>query len=165
MESNLSLRGLPRESRIFLLLFILVLTAGVTVGIIYLGSTAEMKFNGIEEHYTGSPLKDEFDIPEKYPRSVKDLLLTTHNHLLSLSLVFLLMGAIFSLNSTINGKFKWFLIYEPFLSILLTFGGIWGLRFIHPLFLWVTAISGILMYASYYVMAIASIWELITSKK
>ena len=159
------LNGLTRELRLFLLLFVIVLTAGVTVGIIYLGSTSEMKMSGIEDHYKGSVVENEYDIPEKYPRSVKDLLLTTHNHLISLSMVFLLIGGLFSINSMISGKLKWFLIYEPFVSILLTFGGIWGLRFVHPIFLWITAISGVLMYVCYYIMAAVCIWELSTAKK
>ena len=165
MNDNLTLSGLNRELRIFLLLFIIVLTAGITVGIIYLGSTVEMKLGGIEEHYKGSLVSDEFDIPEKYPRSTKDLLLTTHNHLLSLSLVFLAIGGIFSINSHISGKLKWFLMYEPFISILFTFGGIWGLRFLHSGFLWLVVLSGFLMYACYYVMAGICMRELVTSRK
>ena len=67
--------------------FIFVLSIGVATGLIYLSTTAGTKFSGIEEHYKGSPVKDEYDIPEKYPKTINNLLLTTHNHLLSLSII------------------------------------------------------------------------------
>ena len=101
---------------------------------------------------------------EKYPKLVNNLLLTTHNHLLSLSMIFLCIGLIFSMSTLINGKLKWFLIYEPYFSILLTFGGIWGIRFINSYFLWIVAISGTLMYICYFVMAIICLWELNQNK-
>jgi len=160
MNSEITLIKLHSNIKKLLSLFIFVLTIGVGTGLIYLSTTAGTKFSGIEEHYNGSDIEDEFDIPEKYPKTINNLLLTTHNHLLSLSLIFLSIGIIFSFNTMINGRFKWFLIYEPFFSILLTFGGIWGLRFISPYFLWVISISGTLMYLSYFIMAIISLIEL-----
>jgi len=161
MEISISLSTLDIKLKRLLTLFIVVLTIGITTGLIYLSFTTGSKISGIEEHYKGSVIKDEFDIPEKYPKTVQNLLLTTHNHLLSLSIIFLIIGGIFSYSTSIKSdKLKSFLIYEPFFSIILTFGGIWGLRYLHPLFLWVIIISGTIMYSSFYFMALISIFEL-----
>ena len=161
MITNYQLNQLNPEIKKLLSLFIFVLTIGVGVGLIYLSTTASSKFSGIEEHYNGSVVEDEFDIPVRYPKTINNLLLTTHNHLLSLSLIFLSIGLIFSFNSIISGKLKWFFIYEPFFSIIFTFGGIWGLRFISSNFLWIIAISGSLMYLIYFLMAIICMYELL----
>ncbi|MBC8198402.1 MAG: hypothetical protein H8E60_11025 [Candidatus Marinimicrobia bacterium] len=161
MEISISLSTLDIKLKRLLTLFIVVLTIGITTGLIYLSFTTGSKISGIEEHYKGSVIKYEFDIPEKYPKTVQNLLLTTHNHLLSLSIIFLIIGGIFSHSTSIKSdKLKSFLIYEPFFSIILTFGGIWGLRYLHPLFLWVIIISGTIMYSSFYFMALVSIFEL-----
>ena len=160
MNNSFSLSTLDANIKRLLTLFIIVLSIGVAIGLIYLSTTAGTKFSGIEEHYKGSPVKDEFDIPAKYPKTINNLLLTTHNHLLSLSMIFLCIGFIFSMSTFMNGKLKWFLIYEPFISILLTFGGIWGIRFINSNFLWIVSISGTLMYICYFIMTIICLWEL-----
>lgn len=161
MKKTISLSTLDIKFKRLLTLFLIVLTIGITTGLIFLSITTGSKISGIEEHYKGSVIKDEFDIPDKYPKTVHNLLLTTHNHLLSLSIIFLIIGGIFSFTSTIKSdKLIFFLIYEPFLSIILTFGGIWGIRYLHPLFLWVVIISGTIMYSSFYFMAFISIFEL-----
>jgi hypothetical protein len=161
MEKIISLSTLDIKLKKLLTLFIVVLTIGITIGLIYLTLTTGTKISGIEEHYKGSTVIDEFDIPDKYPKTINNLLLTTHNHLLSLSLIFLIMGGIFSFSTSIKSeRLKSFLIYEPFFSIILTFGGIWGIRYLHPIFLWVVIISGTIMYSSFYFMAFISIFEL-----
>jgi len=161
MEKSISLTTLDLRIKRLLTLFLVVLTIGITTGLIYLSLTTGSKISGIEEHYKGSVIKDEFDIPDKYPKTVHNLLLTTHNHLISLSIIFLIMGGIFSFSTSIKSEvLKSFLIYEPFFSIILTFGGIWGIRYLHPLFLWVVIVSGIIMYSSFYIMAFISVFEL-----
>ena len=114
MNNSLCLSTLNINIKRLLTLFIFGLSIGVATGLIYLSTTTSTKFSGIEEHYKGSPVKDEFDIPAKFPRTINNLLLTTHNHLLSLSMIFLCIGYIFSMSTFMNGKLKWFLIYEPF---------------------------------------------------
>ena len=161
MEKSISLTTLDLRIKRLLTLFLVVLTIGITTGLIYLSLTTGSKISGIEEHYKGSVIKDEFDIPDKYPKTVHNLLLTTHNHLISLSIIFLIMGGIFSFSTSIKSEvLKSFLIYEPFFSIILTFGGIWGIRYLHPLFLWVVIVSGIIMYSSFYIKAFISVFEL-----
>jgi Zn-dependent membrane protease YugP len=61
----------------------------------------------------------------------------------------------------IIGTWKFVLMAEPLFSTLITFGSIWGIRFIAPEFAYITMISGILMYITYYVMVGIMLYELL----
>ena len=158
--NNILLHQLPAKLKLLLLLTVVNLTVGVGIGLYYVANTTELTPTGTAEHFSGSEIDAEFDIPEKYPKPVSELLITTHNHILSLSLIFLVIGGIFYFNSSISSGMKTFLIAEPFISIITTFGGIWLMRFVHPAFVYLVIPSGILMYGCYFVMAGVLLYEL-----
>ena len=158
--NNILLHQLPAKFKLLLLLTVVNLTVGVGIGLYYVANTTELTPAGTTEHFSGSEIDAEFDIPEKYPKPVSELLITTHNHILSLSLIFLVIGGIFYFNSSISGGMKTFLIAEPFISIITTFGGIWLMRFVHPAFVYLVIPSGILMYTCYFIMAGVLFYEL-----
>ena len=158
--NNILLHQLPAKFKLLLLLTVVNLTVGVGIGLYYVANTTELTPAGTTEHFSGSEIDAEFDIPEKYPKPVSELLTTTHNHILSLTLIFLVIGGIFYFNSIISGGMKTFLIAEPFISILITFGGIWLIRFVHSAFVYLVITSGILMYTCYFVMAGVLFYEL-----
>ena len=158
--NNISLHQLPAKLKLLLLLTVVNLTVGVGIGLYYVANTTELTPAGTAEHFSGSEIDAEFNIPEKYPKPVSELLTTTHNHILSLTLIFLVIGGIFYFNSSISGRMKTFLIAEPFISILTTFGGIWLIRFVHPAFVYLVIPSGILMYICYFIMAGVLLYEL-----
>lgn len=158
------LQNLEREIKLFLAVFLTVLTIGVTVGLIYVYTTTTISTTGIADHYAGSEIKDEFDIPVDYPKPFSELLLTTHNHVITFSIIFFILGSLFYYNSTIVGKWKLILIIEPLISTLLTFGSLWGIRFFSKSFVWLTVGSSILLYISFYIMAIIVLYELLSKK-
>jgi hypothetical protein len=158
--SKIRLQQLPAKIKLLLFFTVLNLTFGVSIGLYYVANTTQLSPAGTTEHFSGSEIDAEFDIPEKYPKPVSELLITTHNHILSLTLIFLVIGGIFYFNSSITGGLKTFLIAEPFVSILTTFGGIWLIRFVHPAFSYLVIISGILMYGCYFTMAGVLLYEL-----
>lgn len=149
----------------FLFLFIVVLTIGTTIGLVYVRSTTHLSTEGTVHRFAGSEQVDEFDIPEHYPKPISDMLMTTHNHIISFSLIFLAMGLLFYFNSIITGTWKLLLMIEPLISTLLTFGSIWGIRFISPAFATLTIVSGVLMYISFYIMAGIMVYELLFYSK
>lgn len=159
-SAELKLYQLPGKLKVLLFLVVFNITAGVAVGLYYVANTTHLSPAGTSEHFSGSSIEDEFDIPEKYPKPVSELLTTTHNHIISMTFIFLVIGAIFYFNSTITGPWKIFLIAEPFFSILTTFGGIWLIRFVHPCFAYLVIPSGILLYTCYFVMAGVLFFEL-----
>ena len=162
--NNILLHQLPAKLKLLLLLTVVNLTVGVGIGLYYVANTTELTPAGTTEHFSGSEIDAEFDIPEKYPKPVTELITTTHNHILSLTLIFLVIGSIFYFNSSISGRMKTFLIAEPFISIITTFGGIWLMRFVHPTFVYLVIPSGILMYTCYFIMAGVLLFELALKK-
>jgi len=157
----MKLYQLEKNLKYFLSLFLFVITIGVTIGLIYVRTTTNISAEGTVHRYAGSEVKDEFDIPEHYPKPISDMLMTTHNHIITFSLIFGIIGLLFYFNSMINGTWKFILMAEPLISTIITFGSIWGIRFISPEFAYITIISGVLMYITYYVMVGMMFYELL----
>ena len=151
---------LPRKLKLLCFLTVFNITVGLGVGLYYVGYTTQYSPSGTSEHFAGSQVSDDFDIPDKYPKPFSELLNTTHTHVISMTFIFIITGGIFFFNSIITGSIKTFLIVEPFISIIVTFGGIWLVRFIHPGFSYLVILSGILMYLSFFIMAITIFYEL-----
>ena len=150
----------PNKLKLLCFLTVFNITVGVGVGLYYVGYTTQYSSIGTSEHFAGSKVSDDFDIPDKYPKPISELLNTTHTHVISMTFIFLIIGGIFYFNSIITGSMKIILIVEPFISIMATFGGIWLIRFIHSGFSYLVILSGILMYMSFFIMAITIFYEL-----
>ncbi len=136
-----------------LLAFLLLQLSGVLFGLGTLFVTTELSVTGTTTHYRGDPPpKDDFEIQDNFEKPLSELLLTTHNHLLGFSFIFALLVPIFYLSSIISGPLKNFLMIEPFVSVLITFVSIWGLRFISSQFVFLTMLFGLLTYATYFVL-------------
>lgn len=143
MEYNGLLLQLPREIKAFLAVFVIVLSIGYLTGLLFVGQTESTTPAGIEENYLGN--EDDPDAKVmKFEKGEREMLTIIHTHILSISFIFFMLGGIVVFTS-LPKKLKFFLIIEPFISILLTFGGIF---FVWKGFLWVkyvVLISGILM--------------------
>ena len=157
---SIRLYELPRKLKLLCFLTVFNITVGLGVGLYYVGYTTQYSPSGTSEHFAGSKISDDFDIPDKYPKPFSELLNTTHTHVISMTFIFIITGGIFFFNSIITGSIKTFLIVEPFISIIVTFGGIWLVRFIHPGFSYLVILSGILMYLSFFIMASTIFYEL-----
>ncbi len=152
---EIKLSQLPSDLKKLVFLFNLVLAVGISIGLVYLATTSGTSSTTIKERYNGSQIveSDEFAIPEKYPKPLAELLITTHGHIIQFALIYFLTGFLFYFNKSIRGTLKLFLMLEPLVSSLLTFGGIWAMRFWHPSFVYLVMLSGILMYPIYFIMA------------
>jgi hypothetical protein len=157
---------LPPIIKRALIAFLLLQLSGVLFGVGTLFMRTELSMSGTTAHYRGDPTpSDEFEIQEHFEKPLSELLLTTHNHLLGFSFIFALLVPVFYFSSIIRGRLKAFLMVEPFISVLLTFLSIWGLRFISPSFVVVTMFFGVLTYASYFLMVGVVGFELVFKKK
>ena len=155
---------LPQKIKYFLVAFLVLMTIGVTVGLVYVWETTSMSPVGASEHYSGSVVSGDLDIPEKYPKSVESMLLTTHTHVISFAMIFLVLGGIFSLNSLIKGSLKTFVIIEPFITVLGTFGSIWGMRYLSSVYSYLSIIFGVMTYFTFYFMVGVVLYDLILKK-
>lgn len=113
----------PKTVKQFLIMFILMLSVGFYTGLLFVSSTTENTPNGIEENYLGNEENESAKVM-KFKKSDRELLTTIHTHVLSLSFIFFMQGLILLFTSIPNGLKKVLLI-EPFLSIIMTFGGIY----------------------------------------
>lgn len=69
----------------------------------------------------------------KFPKSLKEMILTTHLHLLSISVILLLVGSIFSLSSFPEHAKPW-VIAAGFAGLVFTYASMWTVRYGHPAF-------------------------------
>jgi hypothetical protein len=164
---QIKLYKLDRTQRHFLAAFVSLLMIATLLGLAFVYQTTQFEKSGVVERYNGSGVDSdaEMDVPESYPKSAIELLLNTHNHLFGFSFVFFSLGMLFYFNSTLAGFWKYVLMVEPFLSVLLTFSSIWAMRFIHPDFVFVTLISAFFTYAALFVMGIILLYELLYKKE
>jgi hypothetical protein len=158
---TVALHTLEKPRKLLLLCFVVVLNIGMLIGLFYLRTTTHLTPSQTVEHYNGSGEVDEgFDVPEHYPKTSQEMLVTTHSHILSLSVIFLILGMIFSFSDTVKGRMKTFLMVEPLASVGLTFGSLLLVRYVSSAFVWITVISGSAMYASFFIVSAILIYDL-----
>lgn len=153
----------PKEIKTLIFVFIMVLSVGFYGGLSFVNNTTSMNSSEIESHYLGNE-NDETAEVMKFKKSEREILTVVHNHILSLSVIFFLLALILSTTS-INKKLKYFLMIEPFFSIILTFGGIYLLWSGITGFKYVVIISGILMTFSFVAATILIGYQILFSKK
>jgi hypothetical protein len=165
---NFKLFELDKTLKNFLVAILFVLTTGLVAGLIYLNYTTEYTPKGATQRFNGTDFEfemDDIDIPENYPKPISEMLITTHNHILGFAFIFFITGLIFYFNSIISGFWKSFLLIEPTISIVITFGSIWLMRFVHEDFVFLTILSSVILYVSFFIMAGVSAYELKFKKK
>lgn len=162
MKIHGSIHQFSKEIKTLILVFITTLSIGFFGGISFIGNTTSYKASGIETNYLGNEEDEEAEIM-KFKKSERDILTLVHNHILSLSVIFFLVSLILATTS-VNHRLKLFLMLEPFVSLVLTFGGIFLMWKGILWFKYIVLFSGILMCASYF-SAIALIFHQILFKK
>ncbi len=143
--------------KLFITVFLCVLTVGYAIGLFFVDHTTAATPTGIEEQFLGS----EHTAEMKYEKSAGEMFLFLHNHLLSLSLVFFCLGSIFYCSTIVSPGWKTFLLVEPFVALLTTFGGIALVRFAAPWMSWLVLVSGISLFVCYAAMValiLAELW-------
>lgn len=157
------LHKFPKEIKVLIFIFLCTLSIGFYSGISFVKTTTNTTPTGIEQRYLGNE-DDENASKMLFKKSEAEILTTIHSHILSLSVIFFLVALIVSTTS-IHSTLKLFLMIEPFVSLILTFGGIY--------FLWkeiywmkyVIMISGFLMTTSYTISIFIIFKQLLSKDK
>jgi hypothetical protein len=148
----------------FLVLFLVMLTVGYAIGLLFVDHTSGGTANGISEQFRGSA--DAGAGTEiRYEKSPDEMYIFLHNHILSLTLVFFAVGGLFYFSSIARGGLKTFLMVEPLLAVATTFGGIWLMRFVSPLFSYLVLVSGLTMMLCYLAMIALMLVELLSPRR
>ena len=153
---------LNEKLKAFLSVFLIVLSCGIFLGLAFLFHSTSFMTSVTTEQLVKSKdyVEEDFGIDESKAKSTGELLMTTHNHILGFSFIFLFVGIIFYFNSVIDGFWKTFLLIEPLISIIVSFGSMWAVRLIWDGFIYLTVFSALLMYLSYFLMVIISLYDL-----
>lgn len=160
MNYNGLLLSLPKEIKIFLGAFVLILSIGFFTGLLFINETSSNTPAGIEENYLGNE-EDENAHIMKFKKGEREMLTIVHTHILSMSFIFFLLGGLVW-GIDLPTKLKLFLTVEPFVSVILTFGGIY-LMWSGVLWMkYVVIFSGILMTITFTVSSILVLYQLMT---
>ena len=157
----MNLQTLDKNLKKILIYYLITLGVGFSLGVLYVYLNSEFSASGMIEQYLGN--NDEWE--PKLPKTLQDLVSHTHEHITMFSIIFLSLGLIFLYNNTIKGFWKRFLMLEPFVSIIITFGGFFMIRYVTTSFSYIIMISSLLMYICFYVMLFISLYELIVLNK
>ncbi|MEP0212904.1 MAG: hypothetical protein ABJD66_06810 [Cellulophaga sp.] len=158
MTYNGLLSTFPSEIKLFIGAFVVILSIGFYTGLLFINETTEAKPAGITENYLGNEEDENGDVM-KFKKSKREMLTTVHTHILSMSFIFFLLGVLVWLTK-LPKKLKLFLTMEPFLSVLLTFGGIYVLWCGILWMKYVIMISGILMTTTFTASVMLVLYQL-----
>jgi hypothetical protein len=161
---NLKLYQFPTQLKKLILALLFSLTFGICIGLGFLYYTTSYSPQRAIERYNGSKAGDEFEIVENYPKPISEIFITTHNHVIAFTLIFTVVAIIFYFSSVLNGVWKTFLLIEPFISIVISFGSLWLMRFVNPNFVYLMALSSSMIYLSYFTMLSLITYEIIFKK-
>ena len=165
LDPSKTLREQNDQVKLLIVAFTICLVVGVSIGLVYIYTTESTSAAGTIEHYRGSDVTGDFDIPDKYPKTFEGMLLTTHTHVIAFAIILLILGLFWAMNSIVVGWWKLFFLVEPFVSVLITFLSLWGIRYVSDSFSYISMVFGILTYTSFYLMAWIILLDLLNRQK
>lgn len=147
IETPASITSFSKEMKTLILIYLLITSIGFLSALQFVNLTTEGNPTGIEENYLGNE-QDLEAIEMKFAKSEKQILNIVHAHMLSLSMLFLIL-AILVAYTPLGGSLRTILLLEPMISVLMTFGGIYLLTKGVIWMKYIVLISGIAMVISY----------------
>lgn len=153
---------LPKPLRLSLSFFLIALSFGYFSGLDMLKQTTDFNSAGIEQNILGNEF-DEAAEELHFKMSERELHAIIHSHVISISMILLVLSS-FLYFSSWSSRFKLFLMVEPFISLVVTFGGLWLLWLGFTWVKYVIMVSGILMHLSIILMIVIALKELVIGK-
>ncbi|MFT6337899.1 MAG: hypothetical protein ACI86M_002266 [Saprospiraceae bacterium] len=141
------LQYLPIQLKILVGVFLVVLSVGYFSGLAFVENTSGASQSGIVENYNGNEENEEA-LEMKFKKSDHEMLNIIHTHILSMSIIFFILGGLVY-GADINSKLKSFLMIEPLISVLVTFGGIYMIWMGMEWMSYIVMLSGCLMTFSF----------------
>ena len=158
MHYNGLLSSFPKEIKIFVAAFVVILSIGFFTGLLFVSQTSTTSADGLVENYNGNEEDEEAEVM-KFKKSEREMLTIVHTHILSMSFIFFLLGGLVWLTK-LSKRLKLFLTVEPFVSVILTFGGIYFLWLDVLWMKYVVIFSGFLMTLTFTASSILVLYQL-----
>ena len=162
MQVHGQIHNFPKYIKIFIAAFVIVLSIGYFTGLLFVRQADSVTPDGIEENYLGNETNEDAAVM-KFEKGERKMLTILHTHILSISFIFFLLGVLVAITS-LPQKLKSFLMVEPFISILLTFGGIYFMWKGITWMKYIVMISGTLMTAVFLISTGAVLFQLLKKK-
>lgn len=138
---------LPKALKSLVSVFLIVLSIGYFSGLAFVNNTTDTSNTGIIENYNGN--EDNEDATEmKFKKSDHEMLNIIHTHILSMAIIFFILGVL-TFGTSISPTLKSILMIEPLISVLVTFGGIYLIWTGWEWMSYIVMVSGALMTISY----------------
>lgn len=147
-EARLSLK-------VLLSLFLVFVGIGYIFGLVNIYNNTGLSYTGLVVHYRGDAA--ELTVPLEF--AFAKLIQEHHVHLFSLSILFLLIGFLFTLTE-LPEPAKAFFVAAPFAGMFFDFAGLWSTVFLGAGFGWVTMIFGGLMAVSFFMLIGRPLYEM-----
>lgn len=158
MQFNGLIQTFPKHIKIFIAAFVIVLSIGYFTGLLFVNQTNSTNPSGMEVNYLGNEEIEDVEVMV-FKKGEREMLTVLHTHILSISFIFFLLGGLVAITS-LPTKLKLFLMVEPFISIILTFGGIYFLWKGITWLKYIVMISGSLMTVVFVISATAVLFQL-----
>ncbi|HZV13581.1 MAG TPA: hypothetical protein VFA55_10230, partial [Candidatus Kapabacteria bacterium] len=144
---------------------LIVMAIGYAHGLLFVYHTTGITPHGVEERYRGNQqqMQQNADPPQeemKFEKSLPEMLNIIHTHIISMGTMFFITSIIFAFCSLVSGAWKKFLLVEPFIAILTSFGSMWLMWKVNPLFSWLLMLSSGSMAVVFYITIYYSFREL-----
>ena len=162
MQLNGLIYVIPKEIKLLIAVFLVVINIGFFSSLLLVDNTTSMNTTGVQENYLGNEA-DENAVEMKFQKTEREILGIVHTHILSMSVLFFIMGIFVSITKLSN-NLKLFLMLEPFLSVFLTFGGIYFLWMGITWFKYIIIFSGSLMTLTFITSSAIVFYQLYFSK-
>ncbi|GGZ52926.1 hypothetical protein [Mesonia mobilis] len=163
MNFNTTFAEFPKEVKLLIGAFLIVLSVGYFTGFRFVNETTENTPTGIQENYLGN--EDDLEAKVmKFKKPKREMLTIIHTHILSMSVIFFILGGLVSF-AKLPAWLKKSLMLEPLLSVLLTFGGIYLMWSGYHFMRYVVMISGILMTTSFILSVVIVFLQLFKRNK
>lgn len=137
----LTWRRVPASIRTVARWATIVNAAGYAVAIAFVRHTTQLTPAGAATRYRGGDPAAPATGAMHFPKPLAEMLLSTHTHLLGMTTLFVISGLCFALCPRPSGRWKAFLLVEPFAATLITFVAIWLTRFVDERFAWLLFLS------------------------
>jgi hypothetical protein len=147
-EARLSLK-------ILITCFLVCIGISYIFGLVNIYNNTGMSYTGLVVHYRGDA--KEMTLPAEFAFS--KLIQEHHVHLFGLSIIFLIIGFLFSLTS-LPEPVKAPFVAAPFIGMFLDFAGLWSTVFVSAAFGWLSIIFGALMALSFFMLVGRPLYEM-----
>ena len=135
--------------------FLINVAVGYIFGLIHIFTDVGFSYTGIVTHYRGD-IK-ELSVPPEF--AFAKMIHHQHVHVFGLSMLFLLIGIIFTFTRLPEWA-KTIFVMGPFLGLILDLTSFWLLVFVSPLFAWLAMTFGAFMGFSFFLIIGRPLYEM-----